>query len=683
MRRVSSAYKVAMAKHLRDHTYMVCSLGVVSNEAQGSARVISPMHYLSNNVTLFKERTEVGEYATFEEMTVQADGKTYFPPRNDDYIQLLPNMSALSREIMGSIKIQFDNAYDIKGLTIGFGQNHPTSFNIIINDETTHSYTNDSETFETLDNFNGTQSITIQPVSFNDSDNKRLRIESMLMGVGLIFRSEDIINASLSDSASFVCAELPRVSFDITVSDKNDWFNVDNDASFMRYLQTGQRLNLSIGTELEDKSIEWLQMPPTYLVNWSSDSNKTAKFTGADKLNVFLAEKYESGYYIHSRTAYDEAHAVCVSAGLEPDEYIIDDILRAIPLVNPMPMVGHSEALQLIANAARCSLKEDSAGRVIIIPNFENIVEPLDLVVNTTSEAAWSKPSNIRTGAEMVYADFTRNCVPADGTMYFIPHSGEGYLESGFVTSEAADANGEFTTTPSLEVVLPSKCTYFGLDFDFAGNPPVQFTIKVYSEQILVDTVVVDNPTKEHRVFHDFLNFDKLVLEFNKAMPYNRVIVQRVGFGDITDYKLTLADIKKSTGTVETKVRDVRVRVFTFEEEETEVDGETVMTPHQVDDSVYYTKHVNNVGEVITFENPLISTMEHARQVAEWLANYYANDITYSVDYRGDARIESSDYIYMESEVVNNLQVEVDTHDLRYNGALSGTLKLRRAINML
>lgn len=675
MKRVSNAYKMAMAKYIRNHFYMVVSVGVISNEAQHSAKVTSDNLYLSDNKFLFKTDEVKNEYATFEENQALADGSQIFPPENDEVIQLASDIACISKDILGSITVQFDNAYDIKGLTLNFGKNYPTEFNVIINGSETHNYTNDKSEFITEDNFNSVRTITIQAVHFNNGDNKRLRIETMLMGVGIVFDNSKIETAKLQDRTSFVCEELPQIDFVVTCFDVDKKFNVDDSNSFINYLESGQAINTTIGVELDDGSIEWVEMPITYITEWASDTQRVT-FTTADRIALFT-EKYSDGNYIHERTLYDDAIAVRDFLGLEADEFLIDDVLKNITVTNPLPAVAAGECLQLIANAGRCSLRQDSFGRVTFIPNFENIIDPEDIIVNTDSQADWSKPSNIRTGSSVVYADFTRNFASADGSMYFLPESATDYLETGYVSREMGDIDGLFTTNPTVSLVLPAAFTYFGIHLEFAGNPPQEFKINTYKSSELQDSVTVTNPDLDCYVNQSFYNFDKIELEFTKSYPKNRIVLQKVSFGNLTDYRLVKRDmLQNPIGVVEPKTKSVSVKIFTYEEDEK---GKA----KKVDDDNFYTVDLNPIGEVVTFENQLISTEEHAQQIAEWLANYYANNVTYTVNYRGEPRIESLDYIFMDSDILNNLQVEVESHILNFNGALSGTLELRRAINMI
>lgn len=131
--------------------------------------------------------------------------------------------------------------------------------------------------------------------------------------------------------------------------------------------------------------------------------------------------------------------------------------------------------------------------------------------------------------------------------------------------------------------------------------------------------------------------------------------------------------LEEPFGYADRKTKDIFVKIFTFENDE---NGE----PKEKEDSVYLKRNINNSGEVKYCENQLISTESHARMIAEWLGNYYSNNISYDVEYRGEPALDSADIIYMESDVVNNLQVEVENHRINFNGSLNGSLALRRAM---
>jgi hypothetical protein len=155
--------------------------------------------------------------------------------------------------------------------------------------------------------------------------------------------------------------------------------------------------------------------------------------------------------------------------------------------------------------------------------------------------------------------------------------------------------------------------------------------------------------------------------------------VNKIALGELTNYRLDSFSMNEEpVGVVEKKTKEVRVKVFSFNPP-----AEEGQSPEVVNDDVYGVYRVNTTGQTITFENQLVSTTAHAEKIAQWLGNYYANNICYQVKYRGDPRLDASDIIYMDSKILNNLQVEIESLDLKFNGAYSGTLNLRRAINML
>lgn len=683
MKKVSTAYKQAMNKSLRNRSYMIVTVGVISNEAQASAKVVSQGSYLSDNNTLFRDTDISTNYATLEANVFKLDGSMLFAPEQSGYEQLVNDMSYVSADIGGNLIVRFDKAYNIKGLTINFGEFYPTEFTVNGN-----TYTNDSALFTCDDSFSNVSSLTITPIHFVGGDNKRLRVNSVLMGIGIVFQNEDIESASFTDSASFISEELPQLDFNITCFDRYKRFNVDDSNSFINYLETGQKVQTSIGIELDDSSIEFVNLPLTYLYSWSSNNEKVA-FTSVDRF-AFLTNKYTNGNTVHTRTLYNEAVAVLTDAGLEPDEYEISDFLRTIEIINPMPEVTHAEALQLIANASGCALKQGVDGIISFIPNFENILEPDNITLNTSSQMYWAKPDNVKQGSEVVYADLTNNFFKMDGSTLFIPTPNELSLiqDSGFVANPISNSAGYFDTSemPSVTLILPTAYTYYGVNLNFI-NPMLEFRVDVLkltetganalNTAIVLDsfTVTSDDPEGQtyFEITHDLENFDALRFIFLRtAIAHQHVVLQKVSFGDLSDYKLKKENMSENPiGTVEPKVQSVGIRVFTFDDS-----GDK---PKPIDDNVFEYHTINPTGSIVKYENQLISRQSHAELIAKWIANYYANNVTYDVVYRGEPRLDSSDYIFIDSDIINNLQVEIESHTIEFGNGIKGNLKLRRA----
>lgn len=671
MIKASNAYKSAMQKKIRDRAYISITLGVVNGDAQNTAYFDGDYAYWGNKVLPFRNDSEYTEYATLEQNYMRVDGQMYFLPRETSGLYQLRNAPLTTQNIMETVKVTFPQQYSIKGLTIDFGKYYPTSFKIVT-DEKELTYTNDKHDFSTTDVIGDTTNIQIIPISMVGG-NKRIRVEKIVMGVGLTYRNNDVSTSSFEEFVNGISAEIPYRKLSVTILDKNNVYNVDDDNSFINFLETGQKMELSYGMVLVDDTVEWHKKATMLLTDWNSKKNQMS-FTANDVLST-LENNYTIGNKIYDRTAYAEAISILTDAGLEPDEYFVDDCLRDVNLHNPMPEAPHKECLQLLCNASRCILFVDSDGRLNIKDNFANVIDPEDMQVTSNGTAWWGNATNVLYGNNNAYAELTRNFMRVDGSQLFLPrNTGTTIEQTGYVTSNTSDETGLFSENPVLTLKLPAAYTYYGLYISFQGNPPKEMKVSTYNGDTLLKTFKYDDLKEKSLLNDEFENFDSIRFEITRAYPKNRVLIDKISFGDLSDYELKKDSMTENPyGYAERKTKDVFVKIYTFQ------NGE-YNTPQVVEDNVYLKKSINNSGKIRYCENQLISTEDHARTVAEWLGNYYANNISYDVQYRGDPVLEAADIIFMESDIVNSLQVEVETHKLNFNGAFNGSLQLRRAM---
>lgn len=673
MRSVSDSYKRAIKEPIRARGYIQIGLGAISLEAQGSAVLdeSNELAFWSDASTLFTDYVEANtEYATLEQNFLPCDGSMTFL---NEGVQVSRNLGIATENILGSVKIDFDNDYPVKGITIDFGDNYPTTLKIVTSNGDEFSYSNATRKFVATTTFGEISSLTIVPLTMK-SGQARMRIKNILMGVGINFGNTDVTTSSYSEVVSAISEYVPSHSFNVTVLDPQNRFDVDSSDSFINFLEIGQTVNVVMGQTLEDNSIEWVKICKLKLNSWSSEQGQF-RFSAVDEF-ANQNNDYTDGDSIHSRSAYDEAESILQGMGLEPDEYDIDVSLMNVTLTAPMPKMTHKEALQTLCNACRCVLLQGNDGKILIRPNFAIVIEPEDIVVDSfDTESAWSNPQNVLIGANTVYADLTQGFMVADGSQRFLPESAPYDENTGYVSEEIADNNGNFVANPKLSLSLEAPYNFFGFAINFDGNPPQKLSIKTYLNGSIVDSVEYENVEKENYFFHDFGRFDSVVFEILKGAPNNRVLINKISFGDYTDYKLTKDDMMSNlVGTRERTVKEIRVRIFTYTATD---DGYDV-----ADDEEYYTETLNQIGDVLIVENPLINTEALAITLAEWLKAYYINNVVYDVSYRGDLRLMASDIIHMESNVLNNLQVAIEGHTLNFNGAWSGNLTMRRALKV-
>ena len=91
-------------------------------------------------------------------------------------------------------------------------------------------------------------------------------------------------------------------------------------------------------------------------------------------------------------------------------------------------------------------------------------------------------------------------------------------------------------------------------------------------------------------------------------------------------------------------------------------------------------RRLNPTGRLEQWENPLVSDVVHAADLADWVGDYMRADREYDLQYRGEPRIDANDIAFLENKYVPGLLLRVYDHTLKFNGALSGTIKARREI---
>jgi hypothetical protein len=444
------------------------------------------------------------------------------------------------------------------------------------------------------------------------------------------------------------------------------------------------------------------------------------------------SEYYKGTYTTTPKSYYDLATEILTDAGIS--DYYIDPRLKNLHTKNPIPRVQHKEALQIIANACRCVLTQTRLGAVQIKSSFNP-----EVMVTTDNETEYSQVANILNNHEKdEYASLSSNYTTADGTMYFLPRNVKGnVLNTGYVSEAISDENCEFATNPILTFTQEAACLYKGVKFIFGHSLPASITLRTYNNGTLVEEYVVDDEIlKTTVVIHDFDDFDKMEVEFTKtAEPFNRIVLNHFSFGDITDFTMTRTDMTSSPKAIKQElVKEVIVPCYTYQngtQEDNLVSEEITVTNGQAEtffigepshnfratlnDSTsgvsivasgnyyvtlkftksgtfnldvygrrykiverYAVKPLHSRGKTIKWENPLMSDMSMATDLAEWLGEYYMSGIEYEYNTRGNPEIDANDVVYQENEFHKDMKVTICRHTLNFNQSFSGKVTARR-----
>lgn len=737
MQKVSKAYKESMKSSLRERAYIMLSFGLVNQEAQAKARIApGDFAYFSNAANLFSEKSAEMVYATLEEDFTKVDGSMLFLPRrnsSDTYYDTGLVGGKLVSQAQYELTINLNTgATDFKGITINFGENYPVDFDMVsssgqtieIRDNTLAEFTSE----EVLEN------TTYVKLVFYRMKNpqSRLRIYSIHFGYGLMYYNDSVMSSSLDSYISPIGADVPQIDFSVQLKNYDHYFNVDNPKSAINFLETGQEMEIFYGYQLPDsEEIEWVRGNHLLCSEWESD-DYTATIRCQDIFRNMDSEYYKGTYTSAGRSYFDLAKEILTDAGLS--DYYIDPRLKKLYTKNPLPRVQHKEALQIIANACRCVLSQTRFGSVQIKSSFNP-----EAAASSNGETAYSQVGNIlNDSVKDEYASLAGNYTVANGGMYFLPRNVSGnVLNTGYVSSAISDENGEFGTNPVVTIVQEAACMYYGVKFVFGHALPAAITIRTYNNGSLVEEYEVeDEITKTLVILHDFDDFDTMKIEFTKtAEPYNRIVLNHFSFGDVTDFTMTRTDMTSSPKAIKQElIKEVIVPCYSYQNgtlEESLVSEEIEVVNGQVEtffigepsynfratldegssgvfivaSGNYYVtlkfsktgtfrlevfgyrykiveryaiKTLHSRGKTIKWENPLISDMTMATDLAEWLGEYYTAGIEYEYNTRGNPEIDANDIVYQENEFHKDMKVTIYRQTLNFNQSFSGKVTARR-----
>ena len=737
MQKVSKAYKESMKSPLRERAYIMLSFGLINQEAQAKAKIEEgDFSYYSNSSNIFRESNDDTVYATLEENFTKVDGSMFFlPRRNASHTYLntgIVSEKLLSEAIFGlTINLNMA-ATDFKGITINFGENYPVDFALVSSSGQVIEYRNNTESlFTTEEVLENTTQVKLVVYSMKNPQS-RLRIYSIRFGYGLVYYNNDVMSSSLESYVSPIGADVPQIDFTVQLENYDHYFNVDNPKSAINFLETGQKMQIYYGYQLPDSDeIEWIIGNNLLCSEWESD-DYTATIRCQDIFRNMDSEFYKGIYNSNGISYYDLAVAVLKDAGFT--DYYIDPHLKNLYTKNPLPRVQHKEALQIIANACRCVLSQTRLGKIQIESSFVP-----ESQASAETEAAYSNVENIM-NAEVKdeYASLATNYAVADGSMFFIPRNGVGVRNTGYVSAEISNEQCEFEKNPKVTIRQEVACMYYGARFTFGQSLPSAFIIRTYNNGELVNTVEVgENEISKVTVVHTELDdFDTMVVEFTKtAEPQNRIVLNNFSFSDMTEFTMTKNDMTSSPKAIKQElVKEVIVPAYYYQngvKEESLISEEVTVAVGDittffvgepsynyravVDEDAsgvtilewgnyyikvqfnvagtyrleifgyrykivekYAVKSLNNRGKTIKWENPLVSDIAMATDLAEWLGDYYASGIEYEYNTRGNPELDVNDIIYQENEFHDNMKVTIYRQTLNFDQSFSGKVTARR-----
>ena len=605
MQKTSRAYRTEQRGYLRNEQYVYVYLGVISREAQANAHADGDFTIYSEPQAIFGQKPFEAYYATAEENMARCDKSQFFMPRNTNAFALYQGM--VTQQSLGSVTFTFGTykRLRIKGLTIDFGDYYPTSFTIT-NGNASYSYlysNNKAGKWTCEDEFLDTEFIKIIPHAMVGGQQK-LRIHSILFGLGFMFDNNSLISTSWKSEVAHLSDSLPSKAFSFTIDNLSRKFSSDNPHSFVSFLEEQQNVEFDYGRKLDDGSIYIIPGGKLRLTSWSSNDTQ-AKFSAVGNMDYATGTYKKGQYYPNGISLWDLAVDVCEDAGFE--NYLIDSYLQKVITHNPLPVEKHKNLLQLIANASRAILRETREGRIEIKTSFKPDVTDITTNGHLPQSELQSLLEDLEGHGE--YATTERDFVYADGHQFFMPRNPQtaGYIREGYISDAVSDEDGYFlgisdnylrfiydngevvgisfngdietalgqfladgisvnfnpqaTLNPALTIEWEAAWTFFDLTLLFADVYPLSIIVHLFKDGNEKEHFNADEDMELRTVInHDFYDVDKIMIEFVKTNPKQRIHLDKIIFGDITNYTLYYQDMSTSPTAVRTDfIRNVNV----------------------------------------------------------------------------------------------------------------------------
>ena len=389
MQNVTDHWKAVHRQQLVNETYVEISFDIADPDALADASAEdNGAIYISNTEQTVNElNKDIVPYATLEQNLWLLDGSRDFIPDTEygdnGYIGTVMSGTDGSFSAIPVVNIVFSEVHEpvIPGITVTWGAaygEYAEIFKVI-------AYNGSAVCAEKrIDRNNSVKSVVELDIENYDRirieiikwclPHRRPRIAEIFVGINRIYGKSDITGYEHEQDVNPISAELPvnRISFSIDNSD--NIYDPNNVTGLSKYLMERQEISVKYGMKLNDGSVEYIPAGQFYLSEWEAPQNGLeATFTARDLLE-FLRKTYIKGLYNPAGVSlYDLAVDVLTEANLplHPSGsvmWIIDESLKSLRTVAPLPLVSLAECLQYIAQAAGCIIYCDRAGVLHIEP---------------------------------------------------------------------------------------------------------------------------------------------------------------------------------------------------------------------------------------------------------------------------------------------------------------------------
>ena len=199
-----------------------------------------------------------------------------------------------------------------------------------------------------------------------------------------LFTGDKILSIVQTDDVDPLSRRLPTETVKFSISDLDGEYSPYSPTGIWERMDTHTTVAVRLGYTVNGE-IEWLETDNYYLDGKPVYENGVVTFEASRRLS-HLTEIYNKATpnFMPEVTLKALALSVLTDAGLESNQYILDDSLENVYAVSVLPVATHAECLQMIAHAAGCTLFTKPDGN-ICIKKFEIPEDALDFALTRQS----------------------------------------------------------------------------------------------------------------------------------------------------------------------------------------------------------------------------------------------------------------------------------------------------------
>lgn len=412
MQTVSQEWKDKHTQTLLPESFVEITLSLTDPDAlaDASANDNGSVHFANTAQTVSEVDKTISPYATFEQNLWVLDGSREVLPTSDygDCGYISGVMSNTNCEFTSKpvVTINFTKVHTnlVPGIMINWG----TAYDEYATDFTVTAYNGDSvvATKDVVGNTSVETMVIFDLINYNRVTItihkwclpfRRARIEELLIGAEKVYSKGDLFSFKHSQVVDPISASLPKSSIEFSLDNVSNEYNPNNLSGLSKYLMERQELKARYGYKIGD-SVEWIDCGIFYISEWSAKQNgNSADFVARDLLE-YMTDIYNKGLYNPNGVSlYDLAVEVLTFAKLPLQEdgsvkWVIDESLKDIYTVAPLPIDTVANCLQLIAHAGCCVLYQDRKG-ILHIKKHNRVNSDYAI----TEDNSYSKPEGTLT----------------------------------------------------------------------------------------------------------------------------------------------------------------------------------------------------------------------------------------------------------------------------------------------